>query len=121
MSAISLFHGDNLTVMRKCIKDASIDLVYLDPPFNSNQNFRLLASHDKSGNRSNHDIAYNDHWKWDDEAAENFDRIVEADQPQLKDTLQGFKMLLGESDRLSYLVMMAPRLRELHRILKDSG
>lgn len=121
MPEITLFQGDNLSILVRHIKDESVDLIYLDPPFNSNQNFNLLSHTDKGSEKINQNKAYQDTWRWDDAAINNFDLITEEIAPELKDALWAFRHLLGESDRLSYIVMMSLRLRELHRVLKRSG
>ena len=121
MPDITLFQGDNLKIMVHHIKNESIDLIYLDPPFNSNQNFSLLAQGDKDSIKSKKHKAYQDTWRWDNAAVNNFNLIIEEIAPELKDAMWAFRKLLGESNRLSYVVMMTLRLRELHRVLKSSG
>jgi site-specific DNA-methyltransferase (adenine-specific) len=118
--ANALFYGDNLDVLRRHIKDESVDLVYLDPPFNSNANYNVLFAA-KGGHRSAAQIqAFEDTWQWDEGAARVFAETVEAGGP-VADVLLAFERFIPASDMLAYLAMMAPRLVSLRRVLKDSG
>lgn len=115
-----LFFGDNLPIMREQIADDSVDLVYLDPPFNSNANYNVLFK-EKSGEHSHAQItAFEDTWEWGAEAEETYFETIQKGG-RLSDFLQAFRVLLGPSDMMAYLVMMAPRLRELYRVLKPTG
>lgn len=116
----TLYYGDNLQVLRQHIKDESIDLIYLDPPFNSNANYNVLFD-ERDGTRAAAQIqAFEDTWRWDQSAADAFeDTIIHGGK--VADALRGFQMILGNSDFLAYLSMMAPRLVELHRVLKPTG
>jgi DNA modification methylase len=116
----TLYYGDNLTVLRQHIKDESIDLIYLDPPFNSNANYNVLFD-ERDGTRAAAQIqAFEDTWRWDQSAAEAFESTI-IQGGKVADALRGFQMILGNSDFLAYLSMMAPRLVELHRVLKPTG
>lgn len=115
-----LYYGDNLDVLRRHVKDETVDLVYLDPPFNSNQDYNVLFA-EKDGSRSTAQIkAFGDTWKWDQATAQTYREVVEAGG-RVSQTLQAFRQLLGTNDMLAYLVMMAPRLVELRRVLKLTG
>lgn len=115
-----LYYGDNLDVLRRHIKDESVDLVYLDPPFNSNANYNVLFA-EQGGTPSHAQItAFEDTWRWDTAAAHDYQVTVEAGGP-VADALLAFHTLLGPSNMLAYLAMMAPRLVELHRVLRPSG
>ncbi|HEY4359520.1 MAG TPA: DNA methyltransferase [Bryobacteraceae bacterium] len=115
-----LFFGDNLRILREHVPDESVDLVYLDPPFNSNANYNVLFK-EKSGQSSHAQItAFEDTWEWGDEAEETYYETIQQ-SGRLADFLQAFRTILGPSDMMAYLVMMAPRLHELHRVLKDTG
>ncbi len=116
----SLYYGDNLDVLRRYIADDSIDLVYLDPPFKSEQNYNVLFA-ERDGSRSAAQIqAFEDTWQWDQSAAAAFEEVVETGG-QVSLAMQAFRQAIGESDLLAYLSMMAPRLKELHRVLKPTG
>lgn len=115
-----LFYGDNLDVLRRHIGDESVDLVYLDPPFNSNANYNVLFSA-QDGSRSAAQIkAFGDTWRWDRAAAAAFEEVVEGGG-EVSRAMQAFRTILAEGNMLAYLAMMAPRLVQLHRVLKDSG
>ncbi|HUT02648.1 MAG TPA: site-specific DNA-methyltransferase [bacterium] len=115
-----LYYGDNLEVLRLHVKDESVDLIYLDPPFKSDQNYNVLFA-ERNGTRSPAQIkAFKDTWTWDLEAAEAFEEVVERGG-KVSEAMQGFRKLLGNSDMLAYISMMAPRLIELQRILKRTG
>src|SRR5687767_7439067 len=115
-----LYYGDNLDVLRRHVPDESVDLVYLDPPFNSNQSYNVLfAEHD--GTRAAAQIrAFEDTWQWDQAAAAALQEIVEQGG-RVSQTMQAFRTALGDSDMLAYLAMMAPRLVELRRTLNPTG
>lgn len=116
----ALFYGDNLDVLRRHIEDESVDLVYLDPPFNSNATYNILFA-EQDGSRSAGQIkAFGDTWRWDQEAAAAFEGVVERGG-DVSRAMQAFRMILNESNMLAYLSMMAPRLVELHRVLKPTG
>jgi DNA modification methylase len=115
-----LFYGDNLEVLRRHMPDASVDLIYLDPPFNSRQDYNVLFA-EKDGNRSASQItAFKDTWEWNEEAARSYEEVVEQGG-RVAEAMRAFRTLLGGSDMLAYLAMMAPRLVELRRVLKPTG
>ncbi|MCX7688710.1 MAG: DNA methyltransferase [Fimbriimonadales bacterium] len=115
----TLYYGDNLEVLRKHIGDETVDLIYLDPPFNSNRDYNLLFK-EQSGEPAQAQIkAFTDTWRWSERAFHEF--IEECPRPALVELLQGFVRTLGRNDLTAYLVMMAPRLIELHRVLKPTG
>jgi site-specific DNA-methyltransferase (adenine-specific) len=115
----TLYYGDNLEVMRKYLPDEGIDLVYLDPPFNSNRDYNLLFR-EQSGEPAQGQIkAFTDTWQWSERAYDTFCQTCAV--PALVALVQGFVRTLGRNDLTAYLVMMAPRLVELHRVLKPTG
>ncbi len=118
----TLYYGDNLDVLRKYIKDESVDLIYLDPPFNSNQSYNILFQ-EKNGTKSSAQIqAFEDTWHWDLIAEETWTEIVEESlNSKLADLMIAMQKFLGRNDMMAYLVMMAIRLQELHRVLKSTG
>ena len=116
----TLYYGDNLDILKRYIKDESVDLVYLDPPFNSNRNYNVLFE-EKNGTAAAAQIkVFDDTWKWDISAAQAYQEVVELGG-NLSLVMQSFRTFLGESDMMAYLSMMAPRLLELHRCLKNTG
>ncbi|MBM4302387.1 MAG: site-specific DNA-methyltransferase [Deltaproteobacteria bacterium] len=117
-----LFFGDNLDILRSGrIPVESVDLIYLDPPFNSNASYNILFA-EKGGEKSAAQItAFEDTWHWGTEAAAAYDDVVRGDRPKLGDLLQALRAFLGQNDMMAYLTMMAVRLMELHRVLKPTG
>jgi site-specific DNA-methyltransferase (adenine-specific) len=119
MPSNTLYYGDNLDVLRKHMPDASVDLVYLDPPFNSQRNYNVLFK-EQSGLQSPAQIkAFTDTWEWSEEAYQTF--LHECRNPRLLNLVQGFTQMLGRNAVTAYIAMMAPRLAELHRVLKPTG
>ncbi len=115
-----LYYGDNLDVLRLHVADESVDLVYLDPPFNSNANYNVLFA-ERDGTQAAAQIkVFDDTWRWDEGAARAYEDVVEAGG-RVSQVMQAFRTFLGESDMLAYLAMMAPRLVELRRVLKPTG
>ncbi len=114
-----LYYGNNLEVLRRHVRDESVDLIYLDPPFNSNANYNVLFS--EHGEKSAAQIeAFTDTWEWNTEAAAAYQDTVETGG-EVARAMIAFRTLLGTSDMLAYLSMMAPRLLELRRVLKPTG
>lgn len=115
-----LYYGDNLDILHRYIKDETIDLIYLDPPFKSNQNYNVLFT-EQNGSRAAAQIqVFKDTWQWDFQSSKYFVEIVEAGG-RVSRVMQAFQTFLGECDMLAYLSMMAPRLVELKRVLKPTG
>ena len=115
-----LFYGDNLKVLREHVKAQTVDLVYLDPPFNSNEDYNVLfAEHD--GTKAAAQIkGFSDTWRYDLAAEAAYDEMVKAGG-RVSDVMRAFRTFLGTSNMMAYLAMMAPRLVELRRVLKRSG
>ena len=120
MDRNTLYYGDNLDILRRYIKDGTVDLVYLDPPFKSNQAYNVLFE-EQNGTRSKAQIkAFEDTWRWDVESAAVFAEVVEAGG-KVSLVMQAFRKFLGENDMMAYLSMMAPRLVELQRVMKPTA
>lgn len=117
----TLYYGDNLDILREYVADATADLIYLDPPFNSQRNYNILFR-DEKGKLSDAQIAaFGDTWQWG-ETAERLYRDLVTDAPARVGTMVGaMRQMLGRSPMMAYLVMMAARLVELHRVLKPTG
>lgn len=116
-----LFYGDNLDVLRDSIASGSVDLIYLDPPFNSNANYNILFK-SKTGDGSDAQIeAFEDTWHWNDHAEDAFDQVIRSGNTAAAELLRAMRGFLGENDMMAYLAMMAIRLIELHRVLKPTG
>ena len=117
----ALYYGDNLDVLRESIASESVDLVYLDPPFNSQATYNLLFK-SPGGTGSQAQIeAFEDTWHWGQEAESAFDQVMRWGNTNAADMLRAMRSFLGENDMMAYLAMMAVRLAELHRVLKPTG
>ena len=119
-----LFYGDNLDILRKKIKDETVDLCYIDPPFNSKRNYNQIYNNVGTEDRAQVQ-AFTDTWKWDDLANAGFAEMLANDegrfQPQLVALIKGLHGVLGEGSLLAYLVSMALRITEIRRVLKRTG
>ena len=120
----TLYYGDNLDILRQHLPDESVDLVYLDPPFNSNANYNVLFK-EQSGEASPAQIrAFTDTWEWTQEAVRTYEQeiITNAAVPaNVKEMISSFRQFVGGNAMMAYLVMMTPRLVELRRVLKPTG
>lgn len=117
----SLYFGDNLEVLRESIKDESVDLVYLDPPFNSKRDYNLLFKTPKGEESSAQITAFEDSWHWGHQAEHEFQEVITGQNTSIAELLMALRGFLGANDVLAYLTMMANRLIELHRVLKPTG
>lgn len=117
----ALYYGDNLNVLREHIPDNSIDLIYLDPPFNSNRSYNVLFK-DESGIASDAQIsAFDDAWHWGDTAERTYQDLIETAPINISNMIGALRGFIGSNQMMAYLVMMAARLVELHRVLKPTG
>lgn len=116
-----LYYGDNLYVLRDSIADESVDLIYLDPPFNSNADYNILFR-GPQGNESAAQIeAFKDTWHWNDTAEAAYAEVLNGPNADAAQMLRAMRTFLGENDMMAYLAMMAVRMLELHRVLKPTG
>ena len=116
-----LYFGDNLDILRNHVADASVDLIYLDPPFNSNANYNVLFQ-EKGGQQSAAQItAFEDTWHWNLDSESAYQDVVTNGTGKLPDLLQAMRSFLGDNDMMAYLTMMAQRMAEFHRVLKETG
>jgi len=116
----TLYYGDNLAILRDFIKDESIDLIYLDPPFNSKADYNILYK-EPTGEPSKAQItAFEDTWHWEG-AVDTFNEIMDTAPSEIAQMMKTFKDFLGPNDMMAYLSMMCIRLIELKRVLKDTG
>jgi site-specific DNA-methyltransferase (adenine-specific) len=117
----TLYYGDNLKILREYIPAASVDLVYLDPPFNSNRSYNVLFK-DESGKDSQAQIeAFDDTWHWNDETEASYRELVTDIAGDVGAMIEALRSVIGTNQMMAYLVMMAIRLVELHRVLKPTG
>jgi len=116
-----LFYGDNLDILRDHIADESVDLIYLDPPFNSNRNYNVLFR-EKSGEESSSQIqAFTDTWAWNMDAEFAYNELTTNPPESVASVIEAMRSFIGQNDMMAYLVMMAQRMKELHRVLKPTG
>ena len=116
-----LYFGDNLPIMREHIANESVDLIYLDPPFNSNADYNILFR-ERSGEQSAAQItAFEDTWHWSLESEIAYQDVVTNAPGKLPELLQAMHSFLGRNDMMAYLTMMAQRMTELRRVLKPAG
>lgn len=117
----TLFYGDNLPILREYVPTESVDLVYLDPPFNSNRSYNVLFR-DESGHDSESQlVAFDDTWHWGDAAEQTYHGLVNDAPAHVGAMIGALRGFLGANQMMAYLVMMAARLAELHRVLKPTG
>ena len=116
-----LFYGDNLDVLREHVLDDSIDLIYLDPPFNKGKDYNIVFAERGGAKPAAQITAFEDTWHWDQAAWETYQETVRTGPPEVAEALQAFRRLVPNSDMLAYLSMMAPRLVELRRVLRRTG
>jgi len=117
----TLYFGDNLNILRAQIADESVDLIYLDPPFNSKRDYNLLFRTPKGHESDAQITAFEDSWHWGEQAEGEYAELLRQSNTDVAEMIQSLRRFLRESDMLAYLVMMANRLLELHRVLKPTG
>jgi adenine specific DNA methylase Mod len=116
-----LYYGDNLQVLRNSVASNSVDLVYLDPPFNSNANYNILFKSPQGAQSHAQIEAFADTWYWRPETENAFDEVMKSGLSHPAEMLRAIRSYLGENDMMAYLTMMTIRLIELHRVLRDTG
>ncbi len=116
-----LFFGDNLNILRDHIASESVDLIYLDPPFNSKRDYNLLFKSPKGHQSEAQITAFEDSWHWGEQAEREFNEILHQRNTDVAEMIRALRSFLGENDMMAYLVMMANRLLELHRVLRSTG
>ncbi len=116
-----LYFGDNLYILREHVLDESVDLIYLDPPFNSRANYNVLFT-EHGGEQSAAQItAFEDTWHWGEESEHAYHALMTDSPERLSKLIEALRTFFGQSDMMAYLTMMAQRLVELHRVLKPTG
>jgi site-specific DNA-methyltransferase (adenine-specific) len=116
-----LYYGDNLDILRKYIPDESVDLIYLDPPFNSKKDYNILFK-ESGGLESEAQIhAFTDSWHWTQATQDTYQEIITKSPQKVALLIDSLHTAIGQNDVMAYLVMMTIRLQELHRVLKPTG
>jgi DNA modification methylase len=116
----ALYYGDNLDVLRRHVDDKSVDLIYLDPPFKSDQDYNILFAEHDGAKSAAQILAFEDTWEWNTDAEHSYEEMVELGG-KVSEAMRAFRTFLGTSDMMAYLAMMSPRLVELRRVLKETG
>ena len=112
----TLYYGDNLKILRDYIKDESVDLIYLDPPFNSNRNYNVLFRNESGSDSESQITAFEDTWHWNLAAEQTYSELIN-EPDQVGRMIESFRQFIGNNQMMAYLVMMAVRLKELHRVV----
>jgi len=124
MEKQQLFYGDNLDIMRKQIPDETVDLCYIDPPFNSNRNYNQIYNNIGTEDKAQ-SVAFVDTWEWNSLAKKEFNEICLNENgiftPQTSDLIRGLHRILGSGSLMSYIIAMTMRINEIHRVLKPTG
>jgi adenine specific DNA methylase Mod len=115
-----LYFGDNLDVLKDHIDQESVDLVYLDPPFNSQENYNVLFKERSGAGVGAQVEAFRDTWKWEDGAANAYEDVMRFNG-DVALVLKGYRTWLHQSPMMAYLAMMGARLIEMRRTLKSDG
>ncbi|HRJ78649.1 MAG TPA: site-specific DNA-methyltransferase, partial [Planctomycetota bacterium] len=119
MADNKLYYGDNLEILRRYVKDESVDLVYLDPPFNSNVDYNVLFAERDGTEAASQIKAFKDTWHWSLTAEAEYRQTLErVGDHRVAQALIGLRGMLGQSDMMAYVVMMVSRLVELKRVMK---
>lgn len=121
----SLFYGDNLDILRNKIADESVDLCYIDPPFNSKRSYFQIYNNLGGEQDKAQAQAFIDTWQWDTQAIEGHQQIITNFEGRFTrqsiELIKGLELILGKSDLLAYLVSMTLRITEIYRVLKPTG
>lgn len=117
----TLYFGDCLDILREHIHDETVDLIYLDPPFNSKRDYSVLFKTPKGFESDAQITAFEDTWHWGEQAEREFHELLHQPNTDIAEMMRALRSFLGENDMMAYLTMMANRLIELHRVLKSTG
>jgi site-specific DNA-methyltransferase (adenine-specific) len=117
----TLYYGDNLKILRERINDETIDLIYLDPPFNSNRNYNVLFKDEAGAEAEAQITAFEDTWHWTPQTEHAYHELITEGADNVSRMIEALRQFIGTNQMMAYLVMMAARLVELHRVLKPTG
>ena len=113
----TLFYGDNLPILREHVPDESIDLIYLDPPFNSNRSYNVLFKNERGEEAEAQIAAFDDTWHWNAAAERTFHELIQNAPAHVVAMLGALREFVSTNQMMDYLTMMAARLVELQRVL----
>ena len=125
----TLYYGDNLDILRDKIPSDCVDLIYLDPPFQSGKNYNIIFKPqlNKIKGATAQIKTFEDTWQWGEEAEREYQGLItgtitkEKPNQKLIELIKSMRSYLGECSMMAYLSMMAPRLVEMRRVMKDTG
>ena len=119
----TLFYGDNLPILRNrdYFPNACIDLIYLDPPFNSSRSYNVLFRDERGAAPDSQIVAFEDTWHWTQQAEATYSDLLENAPEAVSAAIGALRQVVGPNQMMAYLVMMTARLIELHRVLKPTG
>src|SRR6266700_8428513 len=117
----TLFYGDNLFILREHLASESVNLVYLDPPFNSSRNYNVLFKDEKGVDSESQITAFEDTWHWNLAAEHTYTELLTEAPDHIAKMIESLRDFIGTNQMMAYLVMMAVRIIELHRVLKPTG
>ena len=117
----TLFYGDNISILREYMIDECVDLIYLDPPFNSNRNYNVLFKDESGIDSEAQIIAFEDTWHWNHIAEQTYHELITQAPDSVSKVIVALRAFIGSNQMMAYLVMMTIRLVELHRVLKPEG
>lgn len=117
----TLFYGDNLEILRDYLIDECVDLVYLDPPFNSSRNYNVLFKDEHGLDSEAQIVAFEDTWHWGPETEHAYHRLITYGPDNVTIMMTALRAFIGTNQMMAYLTMMTARLIELHRVLKPTG
>jgi len=117
----TLFYGDNLDILRDYLIDECVDLIYLDPPFNSSRNYNVLFKDEHGVDSEAQIVAFEDTWHWTTTTEHAYHHLVNHGPSNIAVMMAALRAFIGTNQMMAYLVMMAARLVELHRVLKPTG
>jgi DNA modification methylase len=116
----TIYHGDNLEILLRYVEDTSVDLIYLDPPFQSGRDYNLLFQREDGSRPPAQIKAFTDTWRWDSAASAAYHEVLSTGS-RVGLVLESMKRLVDATPMLAYMSMMSLRLIELHRVLKPTG
>ena len=117
----TLFYGDNLPILREYFPDECIDLIYLDPPFNSSRSYNVLFKEEGGQEAEAQITAFEDTWHWNAATERAYHEMIQNAPANVARMIGALREFVGTNQMMAYLVMMATRLVELHRVLKPTG
>ena len=118
-----MYYGDNLDILRnrEYFPDECVDLIYLDPPFNSNRNYNVLFKSEAGTDSEAQITAFEDTWHWGETAEDTYRDLITFAPDKVSTAIEALLNLIDRNQMMAYLVMMTARLVELRRVLKATG